>query len=118
MSQLTPDVSAFVIVPVQDDQTYGSLHEIKAEADEIFISGAIVDNIDIIDAITASKLKAQGSIVSKATTTNVGVQSTTVVSNAVNITNTNSSTANNSSSSSTSSSSSSSSSSSNGGYSY
>lgn len=86
MTQLTPDISAFVIVPVQDDQSFGSLYEIKSESDEIFISGATVDNIDIIDAITASKLKAQGEVISKTTTLNVGVQSTTVVSDARDVT--------------------------------
>jgi len=87
MTQLTPDIAAFIIVPVQDDQSFGSLYEIKSESDEIFISGATVDNIDIIDGITASKLKAQGVVVSKSTTPNVGVQSTTVTSGAQDITN-------------------------------
>jgi hypothetical protein len=87
MTQLSPDISAFVIVPVQESQAFGSLYEIKAEADEIFISGATVDSIDIIDALTASKLKAQGEVVLKSTTANVGVQSTTVSSDAQDITN-------------------------------
>jgi len=115
MTQLTPDISAFVIVPVQESQSFGSLYEIKSESDEIFISGATVDAIDIIDALTASKLKAQGEVILKSTVTNVGVQSTTVTSNAQDITNGITSTG---STTSTTSTSTGSTSSNNGGYSY
>ena len=62
MTQLAPDVSTFVIVPNAGNQAFGSLYEIKSENDEIFINGAKVQNIEIIDAVTASKLKASGSI--------------------------------------------------------
>ena len=63
MNQLSPDIVTIVIVPVLADLTFGSLYEIKAEPAEIFISGASVDNVEIIDAVTASKLRAAGSIV-------------------------------------------------------
>ena len=76
MQQLAPYLVTFVIVPNQVSQTFGSLFEIKSEADEIFISGATVADITIIDSVTASRLKAAGSIVTDATTANVGIQST------------------------------------------
>jgi uncharacterized membrane protein YgcG len=72
---MAPDLVTFVIVPFQDSQSFGSLFEIKAEADEIFISGATVDDVEIIDAITASRLKAGGKVVTQTTSTNVGIQS-------------------------------------------
>ena len=75
MYQLAPDLSTFIIVPVQEEQGFGSLYEIKAEADEIFISGASVDDIEIIDAVTASRLKASGEVVTQSRTANVGIQS-------------------------------------------
>jgi hypothetical protein len=75
MNRMAPDLVTFVIVPFQDSQAFGSLFEIKAEADEIFISGATVEDVEIIDAITASRLKAGGSVVTQSTTTNVGIQS-------------------------------------------
>jgi RNase P/RNase MRP subunit p29 len=53
MNQLAPDIVTFVIVPDQATQTFGSLFEIKSESDEIFISGATVDDVEIIDAVTA-----------------------------------------------------------------
>jgi len=75
MSQLAPDLVTFIMVPDQETQSFGSLFEIKSESDEIFISGATVDNIEIIDAITASRLKASGKVVSESETTNTGIQS-------------------------------------------
>ena len=76
MNELSPDLVTFVIVPVQEDQSFGSLYEIKSESDEIFISGATVSDIDIIDGITASRLKASGAVVTSVTSTNTGVTST------------------------------------------
>lgn len=108
-------MSSFILIPVQEDQNFGSLYEIKSEADEIFISGASVDDVEIIDAITASRLKASGNVVTKSTTINAGIQSSAFTDTSTPINTTTSTTSTPSSSSS---SSSSSGSSSNGGYSY
>jgi hypothetical protein len=75
MNQLSPDLVTFLIVPVQESQSFGSLYEIKSEADEIFISSATVNDIAIIDAVTASRLKASGTVITTSTTTNAGIQS-------------------------------------------
>ena len=75
MNQLAPDLTTFVIVPQDETQTFGSLYEIKSESDEIFISGAQVSDIDIIDAITASRLKAAGTVVTQSPTANAGITS-------------------------------------------
>ena len=80
MNKLSPDVVSVVLVPVQETQSFGSLYEIKAENDEIFISTATVDDIKIIDAITASRLQASGAVISSSTTANSGVQSNTASS--------------------------------------
>jgi hypothetical protein len=77
MSQLSPNLVTFIIVPLQLDQAYGSLQEIKSESDEIFISGATVENIEIIDAITAGRLRATGAVVTSITSSTTGIQSTT-----------------------------------------
>ena len=53
MNVLAPDLATFVIVPNTASQGFGSLFEIKSESNEIFISGATVDNVEVIDAITA-----------------------------------------------------------------
>jgi len=62
MNKLSPDLATIVIVPVQTSLAFGSMFEIKSEADEIFISSATVDNIEVISSLTASKLKAEGAI--------------------------------------------------------
>lgn len=62
MNKLSPKLSAIVIVPQQNTLAFGSLFEIKSEADEIFISSATVDNIESINAITAARLRAEGAI--------------------------------------------------------
>ena len=68
MNQLAPDVSTFVIVPKEGSKAFGSLFEIKSENDEIFISGAKVSDVAIIDAVTASKLRADGNITMNSST--------------------------------------------------
>ena len=60
MNATAPDISNIVIVPKQDSPRFGSLYE-RAEDFEIFVSGATVDNAEIIDSITATKIKAENS---------------------------------------------------------
>jgi hypothetical protein len=54
---VTPDLSNLVIVPRQPTQTFGSLFEIQSRNDEIFVSGATVDDIVIVSAITAAEIR-------------------------------------------------------------
>lgn len=75
ISELTPDLVTFVITPVQGNQSFGSLYEIKSESDEIFISGATVADIEIIDEITAARLNASGNVVTENSVPNAGIQS-------------------------------------------
>lgn len=58
MTQLTPYISSVVIVPRKGGLTFGSLFEIKSASDELFISGATVDDIEIISGITSSVIKS------------------------------------------------------------
>jgi hypothetical protein len=55
MNLLTPDITNFLLVPVSDN--FGNLYEIACQSNEIFISGATTENIQIINAATASQLK-------------------------------------------------------------
>lgn len=77
MRRLAPDLSSIVMVPNSSTSSFGSLYEIKAETDEIFISSATVEDIEIISAVTAERLKSEGAIVTTTSSTNTGVQSTT-----------------------------------------
>jgi hypothetical protein len=69
MQDLAPDISSIVLVPRDATSSFGSLFEIKAESDEIFISAATVKDVEIISSITAERLKASGSIVTSTTAT-------------------------------------------------
>lgn len=75
MTSLSPDIASIVIVPKKGDLVFGSLFEIKSEPDEIFISGATVSDVEIIDEITATKIKATGNIINSVSATNSGIQS-------------------------------------------
>jgi hypothetical protein len=57
MNIMTPDITNFVIVP-NSNNDFGSLYEIKCASNEIFINGATANDIEVIDAITASQLNA------------------------------------------------------------
>ena len=63
MNLLTPDITNFVIVPVTENSAFGSLYEVTCLTNELFVSGAKITDIEIIDAITASQLKSSSSIV-------------------------------------------------------
>jgi hypothetical protein len=57
---LVPNVSSIVIVPSNAGSQFGTLYQINAEPDEILVSAATVDNVQIISAITAAQLNITG----------------------------------------------------------
>ena len=57
MNQLAPDITNFVIVPLQSDLYFGSLFQISCPSNQIFINGATVDNIEIISGITGANIR-------------------------------------------------------------
>ena len=63
MNLLTPDITNFVIVP-KSNNNFGSLYEVACLSNEIFISGATIFDIEIIDAITSSQLKTTSIVTS------------------------------------------------------
>ena len=69
MNRLAPYAVNFVIVPKQTGLSFGALYEIKCEKDQIFVNGATVNDLEVITAITASKLKASGAIIASRTAT-------------------------------------------------
>ena len=57
INSVAPDISNMVIVPRQPTQSFGSLFEIQSRVDEIFVSGATVDDLEIVTAISASEIR-------------------------------------------------------------
>jgi len=79
-NQLAPDLLTAVIVPNQAGQTFGSLFQINSAADEIFISGATVDDVSIITALGANQLAASGSVVTSTSTATTNTTTGSAVS--------------------------------------
>lgn len=69
MNQLSPKLVSIVIVPRQGSQSFGSLFEIRCELDEIFISGARVSDVEIIEELTARQLQTTGNIITSSSST-------------------------------------------------
>jgi len=58
MNQLAPDITNFIVVPTQSGSYFGSLFEISCPSDQIFISTASVNDIEIINGITSGNIKS------------------------------------------------------------
>lgn len=53
---LAPTVASILIVPTSNSSPFGSLMQINADVNEIIVSAATVDNVQIISAITAAQI--------------------------------------------------------------
>ena len=71
-STLAPNISSVVIVPAVSGAQFGGLYQINAEGDEIVVSAATVDNVEVISAITASQINQN--LVSVNSSTNYGTR--------------------------------------------
>ena len=63
---LAPKISSIVIVPNKQENAFGSLFQVESNSDEIFISGATVEDVEIIPSISQGNLKATGTVVTSA----------------------------------------------------
>lgn len=55
--QVAPDMQSMVIVPKGDDQVFGRLFQIRSEPDELFISAAQPDDIELVASFTDEELR-------------------------------------------------------------
>ena len=55
-NQLAPNVASIIIVPASTDLAFGSLLQINSNSNEIMVSAATADNVQIISAITAAQI--------------------------------------------------------------
>lgn len=56
--QMGSDVSSVVLVPVNPLKTFGDLYEVRSEPNEIFVSAATVNDVEVVSALTASTLQS------------------------------------------------------------
>jgi hypothetical protein len=60
---LAPNVASVLIVPASTSSAFGSLMQINADVNEIVVSAATVDNVQIISSITAAQLNQRAGTV-------------------------------------------------------
>lgn len=58
-NSLAPNIASISIVPASSGIAFGNLMQITARPDEIIVSAATVDNVEIITSITAAQLREQ-----------------------------------------------------------
>jgi hypothetical protein len=52
-------VSSVVLVPLNPTKTFGDLYEIRSAPNEIFVSAATVNDVEVISALTQSNIRSQ-----------------------------------------------------------
>jgi hypothetical protein len=55
--QLGTIISSVVLVPLNTQKYFGDLYEIRSQPNEIFVNGATISNIDVIEALTSTNLR-------------------------------------------------------------
>ena len=55
--QLGTIISSVVLVPLDQQKSFGDLYEIRSAPNEIFANGATINNIDVIEALTSTNLR-------------------------------------------------------------
>ena len=63
LNQMTPDILNFIIVPKNPNLPFGSLFEIACQPNELLISGATANDIEIIDAVTAAQINSVSPVI-------------------------------------------------------
>ena len=53
---LSPNVASIVLVPKNNNISFGALYQVNADASELIISAATVEDVEIINSITATQL--------------------------------------------------------------
>ena len=79
-NQLAPHLLTVVIVPNQTGHGFGSLFQIVSAADEIFISGATVNDVSTITALGANQLEASGTVVTSTSSATTNTTTSSAVS--------------------------------------
>ena len=52
-------MSSVVLVPLNPLRTFGDLYEIRCAPNEIFVSAATVNDVEVIEALTQSNIRSQ-----------------------------------------------------------
>ena len=61
-NKLAQDIGSIVIVPKISSQNFGDLFQITSEPNEIFVSSATVDDVEIVDSVTSTELRNNSTV--------------------------------------------------------
>ena len=50
-------ISSVVLVPLNTQKSFGDLYEIRSQPNELFVNGATINNIEVIEALTSTNLR-------------------------------------------------------------
>lgn len=56
-ASLAPDLQSMVIVPSENDQAFGRMFQVRAEPDELFVSAATPDDIEVVPFFTDNEIR-------------------------------------------------------------
>lgn len=70
-------ISSVVLVPTNPLSSFGDLYEIRSAPDEIFVSAATVNNIEVVAALNQSTLRSQATVSGLQPGSATGITSTT-----------------------------------------
>jgi hypothetical protein len=71
-------VSSVVLVPLNPLKTFGDLYEVRCAPNEIFVSAATVNDVEVITALTQSNIRSQTSVSGLAPVTSIGAPGPTI----------------------------------------
>lgn len=75
IKSMSPNISNIVLVPKKAGLSFGSLFEVIANSDEILVSSATVDDVEIISEITAARINSTGTVLTSISTKDNDIQS-------------------------------------------
>lgn len=61
-NKLSQDIGSIVIVPKLSSQNFGDLFQIVSEPNEIFVSSATVNDVEIVDSVTSIELRNSSTV--------------------------------------------------------
>lgn len=76
-------ISSVVLVPLSPTSSFGDLYEIRSAPNEIFVNGATVADVEVIDALTQSNIRSQTPVSGLYPLTSVGRPGTTISQNSI-----------------------------------
>ncbi len=56
-SSLAPNIQSVVIVPKDEDQAFGRLFQVRSEPDQLFVSAASPEDVEIVDSLSDEELR-------------------------------------------------------------